>query len=141
LSQTGVGIVEGRQNGSSLPFSVLVVRVLKTTRGVWRDAGAIKPDAIRTSFIGVTRAIGHAQASCPKSWRHSFATLLQDANVGPLVRQQALGHRPTTGTGLGMTANHTHTRRETLREQIERALRRWPGSLRLASEFAANEGP
>lgn len=112
----------------------------RVARGVWRDAGAIKPDAVRTSFIEVTRAIGQARATCPKSWRHSFATLLQDANVDPLIRQQTLGHRPTTGSGLGMTANYTHTRRETHREQVERALRLWPESLRLASVFATGMG-
>jgi len=105
-----------------------------------RDAGALKPDAVRTSFIKVTRAIGQAQATCPKSWRHSFATLLQDANVDPLIRQQTLGHRPTTSNGLGMTANYTHTRRETHREQVERALRLWPESLQLACDFAAGMG-
>ena len=86
-------------------------------------------------------AIGRGEATCPKSWRHSFATLLQGANVDPLIRQQTLGHRPTTGTGLGMTAHYTHTRRETHREQIERALRLWPASPRLASEFAADGRP
>jgi hypothetical protein len=35
---------------------------------------------------------------------------------------------------LGMTGTYTHTRAETQREQIERALRRWPQSLRLAVE-------
>jgi hypothetical protein len=33
-----------------------------------------------------------------------------------------------------MTANYTHTRPQTQREQIERALRRWPESLRYAAE-------
>jgi integrase len=106
----------------------------KVARRVWWDAGAVKADAVRTSFVRVLRGIGHPEATCPKSWRHSFATLLQDANVDPLVRQQTLGHRPTSGAGLGMTANYTHTRPETQREQIERALRRWPESLRCAAE-------
>jgi integrase len=110
---------------------------LRVARGVWRDAGAIKADAVRTSFIGVMQAIGHPEATCPKSWRHSFTTLLQDANVDPLIRQQTLGHRPAGAGGLGMTANYTHTRRETLRRQIEAALRAWPEALLLASEFAA----
>lgn len=81
----------------------------------------------------------HSRA-CPKSWRHSFATLLQDANVDPLIRQQTLGHKPTNGSGLGMTANYTHIRGESHREQIERALGRWPGSLRLAVEFVSRKG-
>jgi integrase len=66
------------------------------------------------------------QSTCPKSWRHFFATLLQDANVDPPIRQQVLGHRPTSSTGLGMTTASTHTRPETLRLQVEGALRRWP---------------
>lgn len=45
-----------------------------------------------------------------------------------------MGHKPTNANGLGMTANYTHTCGETLREQIERALRRWPDSLRYAVE-------
>jgi hypothetical protein len=44
-------------------------------------------------------------ATCPKSWRYSFATLLQVANVDPLIRQQVMGHKPTNPGGLGMTAN------------------------------------
>jgi len=88
---------------------------------------------IRTNFIRVMSALGHPEATCPKSWRHSFATLLQDANVDPLIRQITLGHRPSTGVGLGMTGNYTHTRPETQRAQIEAALRMWPQSLTLAS--------
>jgi integrase len=109
--------------------------ILRIARTVWRDAGAVKADAIRTSFIRTTRLIGHAEATCPKSWRHSFATLLQDANVDPLIRQITLGHTPTVRTGLGMTANYTHTRPSTQRQQIEEALRRWPRSLELARLF------
>jgi hypothetical protein len=59
---------------------------------------------------------------------------LQDANVDPLVRQLTLGHQSTAGDGLGMTAHYTHTRRETHRQQIEQALRRWPESLMYAIE-------
>jgi integrase len=107
----------------------------KIARGVWWEAGAVKADAIRISFVRIMNAVGHPEATCPKSWRHSFATLLQDANVDPLIRQQTLGHRPTNNSGLGMIANYTHTRGETQREQIEQALRRWPDSLRYAGAF------
>jgi integrase len=100
-------------------------------RKLWWDAGAVKADTIRTSFIRIMAAIGYADSTCPKSWRHTFATLLQDANVDPLIRQQTLGHRPTASSGLGMTAKYTHTRPETQRDQVEQALRRWPESLRL----------
>ena len=89
---------------------------------------------VRTSFIRIMDGIGHPEATCPKSWRHSFATLLQHANVDPLIRQLTLGHKPTDSNGLGMTANYTHTRRETQRAQIEAALRQWPASLVVAIE-------
>jgi integrase len=113
----------------------------KVARSIWWDAGAMKTDAVRTSFVRIMAAIGHPGATCPKSWRHSFATLLQDANVDPLIRQQTLGHKPTDRNGLGMTANYTHTRGETQRQQIEQALRRWPQSLRYALERIATGRP
>jgi integrase len=108
---------------------------LSIARTIWRDAGAVKPDAVRTSFIGIMRVLGHPEVTCPKTWRHTFATLLQDANVDPLVRQLTLGHQPTRSSGLGMTAIYTHTRPQTQRRQIERALRRWPLSLAIARSF------
>ncbi len=95
----------------------------RVAAAIWREAGAVEPDTIRTSFIRTAKRIGHPEATCPKSWRHTFATLLQDANVDPLIRQITLGHRPTTGGNLGMTANYTHTRPETQRDQIEGAMR------------------
>jgi integrase len=104
---------------------------------LWWDAGAVKADQVRQTFVRVMAAIGHPESTCPKSWRHTFATLLQDANVDPLIRQQVMGHKPTLNGGLGMTANYTHTRPETRKEQVERALRRWPESLRYAVERAA----
>jgi integrase len=107
-------------------------QILKIARKVWWDAGAIKVDSVRQSFIRIMKVINHPESTCPKSWRHSFATLLQDANVDPLIRQQTLGHMPTNSNGLGMTGNYTHTRPETQRQQIEQALRKWPESLRCA---------
>jgi integrase len=107
-------------------------------RTVWRDAGALRSDRIRQSFIRLAAATALTGASCPKSWRHSFATLLQDANVDPLIRQLTLGHAPTGSTdSLGMTSVYTHTRRETQRREILRAVRLWPQSLELAQRFAA----
>src|SRR5262249_23762829 len=38
----------------------------RLARSVWTEAGAIDPDRIRTSFIRITRAIGHPEATCPK---------------------------------------------------------------------------
>lgn len=119
-----------RQLGASLSRR----QELDVARQVWRDAGAVKADSIRQSFIRIMRAIGHPEATCPKSWRHSFATLLQDANVDPLIRQITLGHRPSLQHGLGMTGAYTHTRPETQRQQIEAALRLWSNSLVIAQQ-------
>jgi len=116
------------------------MQVEKIARSVWWNAGIVKADAVRNSFVRIMDTIGHSEATCPKSWRHSFATLLQDANVDPLIRQHTLGHKPTNSNGLGMTANYTHTRGETQRQQIEQALRRWPESLRYAMERIGSSG-
>jgi integrase len=105
---------------------------LQIAKQVWWDAGVVKADQIRTSFIRTMRQLGRNDSTCPKSWRHTFATLLQDANVDPLIRQLTLGHRPSLQTGLGMTSVYTHTRPETQRCQIEAALRQWPTSLSAA---------
>jgi integrase len=81
-------------------------------------------------------------ATCPKSWRHTFATLLQDANVDPLIRQLTLGHAFTSGGigALGMTSIYTHTRPETQQREIERALRLWPESLDCAHGWVLPTG-
>lgn len=111
-------------------------------RDVWRDAGAIRAEALRKSFLRGTAAIDLAHVTCPKTWRHTFATLLQDANVDPLIRQLTLGHQPVApgAASLGMTSTYTHTRPETLRSAIERALRQWPASLELALRWATAGG-
>ena len=109
----------------------------RIARTVWRDAGAIRSDDIRTSFIRIAKSVGLQNVTCPKSWRHSFATLLQDANVDPLIRQITLGHAPSAqgNGGLGMTAVYTHTRAETQEREIERAVRLWPQALQIAREW------
>jgi integrase len=126
-------ICQGRQQsaGGALSRSA----VLQMANAVWHDAGAVKADAIRSSFVRIASTVG-LDATCPKSWRHTFATLMQDANVDPVVRQVTLGHRPTDGGVLGMTARYTHTRAETQRRQVEDALRQWPESLELARAWA-----
>ena len=108
-------VCQTRQQATAQPLSRLAMQ--RIARRIWREAGAVKADTVRNSFVRIMKQIGHAEATCPKSWRHSFATLLQDANVDPLIRQQTLGHRPTEKTGLGMTGNYTHTRPETQRQQ------------------------
>ena len=115
----------------------------KVARTVWRDAGATKADQIRLSFIRLADAAKLDGATCPKSWRHSFATLLQDANVDPLIRQITLGHAPIGSAegALGMTSIYTHTRPETQRREILRALRLWPESLKLAERYVQGMEP
>jgi integrase len=110
----------------------------KIARTVWRDAGAVKADRIRLSFIRIASTAGIASATCPKSFRHSFATLLQDANVDPLIRQITLGHAASgsAGDALGMTSIYTHTRPETQRQEILRAVQLWPESMELAVRYA-----
>jgi integrase len=105
---------------------------------VWRDAGAIDAERVRTTFIRTCRGIG-IEASCPKSWRHTFATLLQQANVELLVRQETLGHKSASAdrSPLGMTAHYTHTTPDLQRSEIARALALRPTSLQLAREFVA----
>jgi integrase len=106
-------------------------------RTIWRDACATKGDRIRESFVRIAGQLNLAGVTCPKSWRHTFATLLQDANTDPLVRQLTLGHAFTSnGMGaLGMTSIYTHTRPETQQREIERALRLWPASLEFARHW------
>jgi integrase len=112
-------------------------RRARICRSVWQEAGAVSCDGVRTAFIQQAQIAGFSHATCPKSWRHTFATLLQDANVDPLIRQLTLGHSPTVAAigGLGMTTLYTHTRPETQRQEILRALRTWPQPLALAVKW------
>ncbi|MBA3483276.1 MAG: tyrosine-type recombinase/integrase [Pirellulales bacterium] len=116
--------------------------IARLHRGVWRDAGAVRVDRVRLSFNETARACGLPEHAMPKSWRHSFATLLQDANVDPLVRQITLGHAPTIGpeSALGMTSLYTHTRPETHRREIIRALQMWPSVLTAARRWLVRPG-
>jgi integrase len=92
---------------------------------VWRDCGALKTDRIRREYMRVCERIGTPELTSPKMLRHLFATCLQDANVDPLIRMELMGHsvdRTLRDGGLGMTATYTHTRPETKRMELERAL-------------------
>ena len=115
---------------------------LRLAHSVWRDAGALDPDQIRTSFIRIANRCNLEDATCPKSWRHTFATLLQDANVDPLLRQITLGHQPAGSGGvLGMTGIYTHSRPTTHAREIERAIQTWPEILTLAHNWAQGGVP
>jgi integrase len=121
--------------GGGVPSRIVAAGV---ARGVWRDAGAVDPDRIRSSFARIASSIGRPDATCPKSWRHGFATLMQDANVDPLIRQVVLGHQPTDpcSGALGMTSVYTHSRPVTIRREVLRALALWPESLGLARHWS-----
>lgn len=99
----------------------------QVVRTIWRDLGALKTENIRNEFKRLTAAIGIPHVTAPKTLRHTFATILQDANVDPLVRNELMGHVPDSralnGPGLAMTAVYTHTRPETKRRQYEDAFR------------------
>lgn len=97
---------------------------------VWRESGAIREDWVRIEFMRVTKAIGLPYVTAPKTFRHTFATILQDANVDPLIRNELMGHAPmsnfSSAPGLGTTSIYTHTRPETKRQQLENALQGRP---------------
>jgi integrase len=98
-------------------------RLLKT---VWTDAGLIRPERVRLSFIRRAKAIGRPDCTAPKIFRHAFATLLQDANVDPLIRSELMGHSIGEHGGLGMTGVYTHTRATTKRDELIRAMSATP---------------
>ena len=98
---------------------------LRIAQTVWRDQGVLKVDWLRKEFMQINSRIGMAEFTAPKTLRHSFATILQDANVDPLIRNELMGHSPSQidrgHSGLGMTAIYTHTRPDTKRSQLEAA--------------------
>jgi integrase len=104
---------------------------------IWREAGALSEDRVRIEFIRICRSIGLELQSAPKVFRHQFATILQEGRVDPLIRNLLMGHtspdQRSAGHGLGMTAVYTHTRPETIRNQLGEAFRArpWMESIRL----------
>lgn len=116
--------VSAESRGEEPPLSRQ--RMLSIARTVWRDAGAIKTEHVRTHFMRITRAIEIPECTAPKTLRHQFATCLQDANVDPLIRCELMGHSVGNSSavrgGLGMTARYTHSRPETIRQQLFVAL-------------------
>ena len=105
LATTLVRRVAATESGQDSPVTRSCRAQLART--VWRDAGATKADRVRNSFIRLANSMGLTDVTCPKSWRHTFATLLQDANVDPLVRLLTLGHAASGGrdSPLGMTSH------------------------------------
>jgi len=99
---------------------------LSLAKRLWREIGAVEEDRVRLEFIRIARSLNLAGHTAPKVFRHQFATALQEGRVDPLVRNLLMGHAAagerTEGHGLGMTAIYTHTRPETIREQLVSAL-------------------
>jgi|GEM_PF-438236 len=102
----------------------------RVARTIWRELAAVDEDEVRREFIKVCKKVpGLENQTAPKTLRHGFATMLQDANVDPLVRNLLMGHAPSTEgfctnlvASLGMTAAYTHTRPSTVRAQTLRAI-------------------
>ncbi|MFO0850786.1 MAG: tyrosine-type recombinase/integrase [Gemmataceae bacterium] len=99
---------------------------LRLAAAAWRAAGAVREERVRVELLRAARAAGLGASLSPKTLRHQFATALQEGRVDPLVRNLVMGHAAagerTAGHGLGMTAVYTHTRPETVREQLVAAL-------------------
>ena len=118
-------------------------QVAAISRRVWREAGGLRNNLVRLAYVKIMQALNRPQDTCPKSWRHTFATLLQEANVDPLIRQIVLGHSPSTyGVGaLGMTTRYSHHRPVTIKSEIVRALRLWPEVLDVARHWSQGGVP
>jgi integrase len=89
----------------------------------------------RKSLIRIAPRIGQPVATCVKSWRHGFATLLGEGNVDPQIRQIVIGHSLTAKSGLGMTARYSHPSDATIRRQVENAIWVRPVALALGAAF------
>ncbi|KKN83112.1 hypothetical protein LCGC14_0302250 [marine sediment metagenome] len=116
------------------------VESFRLAKRLWRDAGAAKTDTIRTEFMRITRSIGLGHVTAPKCWRHTFATLLQEAGVDPLIRQQTMGHAPAgpRAGALGMTAHYTHTQAKVHRRQLASALSLRPRTSDIVADQIGN---
>jgi integrase len=112
-------LLESKQSKGELGSRVHRQRTLIK---VWTEAGLIRPERIRLSFIRRAKSIGRADCTAPKIFRHAFATMLQDANVDPLIRCELMGHSTGEHGDLGMTGVYTHTRAATKRDELTRAM-------------------
>ncbi len=130
-------VLRCQQHESELGRALSRAEQARSARTVWRDMGAVCTETIRKEFGRIMASIGRGDVTAPKTLRHTFATLLQDANVDPLIRNELMGHVPgksrSPGGGLAMTAVYTHTRPDTKRRQLEDALRQ-RSALQVAAE-------
>ena len=93
---------------------------------------------MRNSFVRVMRALGQAGIDLPEVVAAFVRHAAPGRERGPAHPPAGDGAPADRGNGLGMTANYTHTRPETMREQVERAMRRWPAVLAYAVEWAGS---
>lgn len=86
----------------------------------------IKGERVRIEFMRVTGPMDLPACTAPNAFRRQFVTALPEGRVGPLIRNERMGHGATgehsTGYGLAMTAVYTRTRPQTRRQQLEEAL-------------------
>lgn len=70
-------------------------------RQLWVQMGLIKTDMIRNRLRQLSRKGKIPELETPKSFRHLFATTLQEGRVDPLIRNELLGHIPEDGPRMG----------------------------------------
>jgi integrase len=113
----------------------------RLAQSFWRTIGLVSESRVRVEFMRVTRKAGLSGQTAPKVLRHQFATRLQEKRVDPLIRNLLMGHASadprSAGHGLGMTAVYTHSRPETVREQLLAALEDSPATA-VAREWLVN---
>jgi integrase len=111
-------------------------------RRLWVEMGAVKEDRLRNEFMDLTRRIGAAELTAPKLLRHTFATILQEGRVDPLIRNQLMGHVPAdqhrSKGPLAMTAVYSHAGPETVRRQLTEALQDRPALQAIRRWLAAH---
>jgi integrase len=104
----------------------------RTAAQLWSSMGAVPETLLRNEFMRLTRNVNVPEMTAPKTLRHLFATWLQEANADPLIRNQLMGHAPAVdlkGRGpLGMTGVYSHATPDTIRRQLEAALRQRPAA-------------
>lgn len=79
------------------------------------DGGPISPERYRENFRVIAHQLGAPEAT-PHWCRHTFATMLHNAQADPLTVKWLLGH----STKSDITAHYTHETIETLRAAVER---------------------
>jgi integrase len=87
---------------------------LQAANTILRDTGAIDNDMIRREFIAIMERIGLGHITALNTLRHTFATILQDANVDPLIRNEVMGHAPQArlrGHAVQFSGKHVHDER------------------------------